>query len=145
LLSGPPAPPYSGSISPLRDWVDAHAPPGAPIAMYGLDPLLLRVLEREPTRPFIPLLRWIFFSGGREARTWEGITAAQPSVALVSGTGWADSPQAGTATIESRLRHNYHEVARFPVIVLPGASPVQVVCLLRNQSDGHSRHDHSNN
>lgn len=143
-LSGRPEPPYSGTIAPLRNWVDAHAPPGASIAMYGLDPLLLRVLEREPTRPYIPLLRWIFFTRGREEQFWEGISAAQPAVALVSGTGWADSPQPGTATIESRLRYNYHEVARFPVVLLPGATPVQVVCLLRNESDGHSHHDHSN-
>jgi hypothetical protein len=140
---GAPKPPYASSITPLRAWVDSHAPPGSQIAMYGLDPLLLRVLEREPTRPFVPQVKWIFFTGGREARMWAGIVAAHPQVALVSGTGWADSPQPGPDTPESRLRYNYQENARFSVTTFSGATPVQVVCLLRNKSDGHGNHDNN--
>src|SRR5205823_3158018 len=28
--------PYAGSITPLRAWVDSHAPANAPVAIYGL-------------------------------------------------------------------------------------------------------------
>ncbi len=129
---GPPATPYVGTIAPLRKWVDAHAPPHAPILVLHLDSMLYRVLEREPPRPWTPQLPWILQANNTEARWWETVDSTHPKVAIVSAGGWDASPYPGFESGEARLRHDYHEAVRFQIVNYPHAPPVTVVCLLRN-------------
>lgn len=137
LVTGPPEAPYERTVGNLRAWVDEHVPADAAITINGLDPLLYRVLEREPARPFAPQLPWIDAVPGVTARVWSGIEAANPRVALVSSPGWAASPAPGDYSFEARLRANYQEAARFDVTIYPGAQPVEVVCLLRMDNGSH--------
>lgn len=144
-LVGPPAAPYESAIAPLRAWVNSHAP-GAPIFIYGLDPLLYRALEHEPPRPWSPQLPWMMkaywstayqsTAGDNEARFWAGVERTRPAVALVSASGWAASPNPGLESGEARLRRDYHEVARFTVAIYPVSGPVEVVGLLRDDGNG---------
>ncbi|HMA36682.1 MAG TPA: hypothetical protein VKY74_19665 [Chloroflexia bacterium] len=131
---GGPAAPYSGSIAPLRAWVDRHAPPGAPLVTAGLDALLYRVLEREPPRPWAPELPWIRADRDTDAQVWRGITLAAPPVALVESEGWAwaAAPPPGLTSGAARLRAGYHEAARFTLAAYPYTAPFTVVGLLRN-------------
>ncbi len=39
---GPVAAPYAATAPPLAAWIDAHTAPGAPIILYGVDPLIYR-------------------------------------------------------------------------------------------------------
>ncbi|MGI8586547.1 MAG: hypothetical protein ACR2M0_02525 [Chloroflexia bacterium] len=135
-LSEAPSAPYAATLPGLRACVDAHAPPGTPIFLYGLDAMLYRVLEREPTRPWAPQLPWIMAAGDTQARWWAGMEAARPPVALVSGSGWDSSPGPSMDSGEGRLRYHYRAVGRFAVAVYPGAPPYDVVCLVRSESAG---------
>lgn len=129
---GPPQPPYAATVAPLRAWVDAHAAPAAPIFIYGLDALLYRVLEREPPRPWAPvLLPWIRAAGDTEARFWAGVDRARPAVVLVPAAGWDSGTAPGPDGQAATLRRDYQPAARFAVVSYAPAPPVGVVGLLR--------------
>ena len=124
---GTPQAPYAESIAPLRTWVDAQAPAGDPIFVYGLDPLLYRVLEREPPKPFVPQLPWILAARDSEAELWRGVERVDPRVALAAAEWWEGAPRSGIWPGMAR----YREGARFSLVSYRGARPIEVVGLLR--------------
>src|SRR5439155_14566020 len=121
---------------PLRAWVDAHAPPGAPIVVQDLDSMLYRILEREPPRPWTPRLPWMLAVQDNAARWWAAVAQARAPVALVPASAWDQATQPGTNSGAARLRNDYHEAARFQLVVYPLAPVVPVVGLLRNDDAG---------
>jgi hypothetical protein len=140
LRLGPVVAAYTAAdsgLAPLRAWVDAHAPPAAPIIVYHVDNLIYRALDREPLRLWAPQYPWILQADDTDARWWAGVAQARPLVAVVSAGGWDTSPVAGPATGEGRLRYDYHEAQRFQLRIYPFVAPVGVVGLLRN--DGPAR------
>jgi hypothetical protein len=129
--------PYAPTVGPLRAWVDANAEPGAPLFIYTLDPLLYRVLEREPPRPFVPQFPWVLSSGTNEADLWAGVERAEPPVALAPVEWWDGFGTSGLMVREGWLHRAYREGERFALVNYPGAPPVNVVGLLRD--DGQDR------
>jgi hypothetical protein len=132
---GRPVAPYANA-GPLRAWVAAHAAPADPVVIWGLDPLLYRVVERAPPLPWAPQYPWIMAARDTEPRWWAAVARARAPVALVSAGGWALAVAPGVDSGEARLREGYHEAARFSVTNYPGAAPVAVVGLLRNDAPG---------
>ena len=121
--------PYATSIEPLRAWVDANTPPRSPVFIYGLDSMLYRVLEREPTRPFSPQLPWVLDADNTEERWWFGFMQAHPAVVLVPAQAWDAN---STGSREMQLRGQYREGMRFNILNYPGARPIEVVGLLQS-------------
>jgi hypothetical protein len=134
--SGPPQAPYAATLGPLRAWVDAHAVAAAPLFLYQLDPLLYRVLEREPPRPFVPQLPWIVSSSTSESDLWAGVERANPPVALAPAEWWDGFGSNPLAVREGWLHRTYREGGRFTLISYQGAHPVSVVGLLRDDGQG---------
>jgi hypothetical protein len=133
---GSPQAPYVSTAGSVRAWVDANASPGTPIFAYDLDSLIYRVLEREPTRPFVPQLPWVLSARDSEAHLWDGVASAHLPVALVPAGWWDNSASHGREQMEGMLRRSYHEGARFGLVSYPGARPVDVVGLLWDGRDG---------
>jgi hypothetical protein len=133
---GSPQAPYASTVEPLRAWVDANAEPGEPLFIYTLDSLLYRVLEREPPRPFVPQLPWVLSSGTNEADLWAGVGRAKPPVALAPVEWWEGFGSRGLMAREGWLHRAYREGKRFTLVNYPGAAPVNVVGLLRDDGQG---------
>jgi hypothetical protein len=131
-LVGTPRTIYGDSAPGLRLWVDTYASPGSPIFIYGLDAMLYRVLERTPPRPWVPQLPWILAAHDSESRLWPAVERERPPVALTYASGWDAVAGASSGSGEALLRRSYHEATRLQITSYIGASPVTVVCLLRN-------------
>lgn len=131
---GPAQPPYAGVAAPLRACVDAHAPPGAPIVAVAVDPLLYRVLERAPPRPWAPEFAWILRNSDTFDRTWAGVVATRPPVALVESAWWGRTAAPDAGVRERWLRTRYHTAGQFPLATYPYTPAVTVLCLVRNDA-----------
>jgi hypothetical protein len=127
---GPVAAPYAATAPPLAAWVDAHTAPGAPIILYGVDPLVYRVVGHPPTTPWSPQLPWIMSVHNTYERVWAGVVGARPAVALVAASWWGDGELPSLEPGPGWLRTMYHEAARFQLVSYPGAPSLTVVALL---------------
>jgi hypothetical protein len=127
---GPVAAPYATTAPPLAAWINAHTAPGAPIILYGVDPLIYRVVEHPPPPPWSQQLPWILSAHGTYERVWAGVVASRPAVALVAASWWGDGEPPSLEPSPGWLRTMYHEASRFDLVPYSGAQPVSVVALL---------------
>jgi hypothetical protein len=127
---GPVASPYEATAPPLAAWIGAHTVPGAPIILYGVDPLIYRVVGHPPSRPWSPQLSWILSADGTYERVWAGVVATRPAVALVAASWWDDGGPPSLEPGPGWLRAMYHPAERFDLESYSGAPSVTVVALL---------------
>jgi hypothetical protein len=128
---GSPQPPYEQGGSALKVWVAEQSAPHDTVFVYGLDPYLNRLVEREPPRPFVPQLPWMLGSRGMERAMWEGVERARPPLLLVPVAWWDGTSPEGRTNATWPGAGEYAPERRFSLVSYPGASPIEVVGLVR--------------
>jgi hypothetical protein len=128
---GSPQPPYAEGGPALKAWVAEQTARDEAVFVYGLDPYVSRLIEREPPRPFVPQLPWMLEARGMERAMWEGVGRERPPIVLVPEEWWeGTSPDERSAATWPGIGE-YASQRRFSLISYPGAPPTEIVGLVR--------------